>query len=198
MEHSGETCGPRQQLHLLEIVLCWQEYNKYYLSWFTEQNSTKYEQHIRSKMLFCHCDIVTKTSTITSLTGFKRCLQKEQPFPLTSMVHPGPPTSAIVASQGGQAYWITVPTGQVSVHVFHHSVRSTFCNSHRINRGGTTKAFIFFLSFSFCYILMTFPYLKPSNLVMYRTDVCTSRLQWGSSIHFPSYNFIFINRIRLP
>jgi hypothetical protein len=27
----GDTLRPRQQLHLPEIVLCWQEYNKYYL-----------------------------------------------------------------------------------------------------------------------------------------------------------------------
>jgi hypothetical protein len=73
------------------------------------------------------------------------------------------------------------------MHVFHHSVRSTFCNSHRINRGGTTKAFIFFLSFSFCYILMMFPYLKPSNLATYWTDVCTSRLSVGK---FYTFSFL--------
>jgi hypothetical protein len=149
-------------------------------------------------MLSCYSYIVTKTSTITSLKGFKRCLYEEQPFHVTSMVHAGPPTSVIVASQGGEAYWITVPTGQASVHVFHHSVRSTFCNSHRTNRGGTIKAFIFFLSSSYCYILMMFPYSKPSNLAMYWTGACISRLQYESFIHFPSYNFIFLNRIKLP
>jgi hypothetical protein len=28
----------------LEIVLCWQEYNKYCLQWFTQQNATEYGQ----------------------------------------------------------------------------------------------------------------------------------------------------------
>jgi hypothetical protein len=31
------------ELHLLETELCWQEYNKYYLYWFTQQDVTKYE-----------------------------------------------------------------------------------------------------------------------------------------------------------
>jgi hypothetical protein len=159
------------------MVFCWQQYNNCYLLRFTKQNARKYKQHIRSKMLPCYSYIVTNASIVSSLRSFKRCLYEEQPFPLTSMVHPGPLTPVIVASQGGQAYWITVPTGQASVHVFHHSVRSTFCNSHRTNRGGTIKAFIFFLSSSFCYILMMFPYLKPSNLAMYWTGACTPRLQ---------------------
>jgi hypothetical protein len=179
---SAETCYPRQQLHLLEMVLCWLEWD---LLWFTKQNATNHEEHIRSKMLPCYSHIVTKTSAITSLKGFRRRVYAEQPFPLT-LVPPGPPTPAIVVSQGGQAYWITVPTGQASDHVFHHSVRSTFCNSHRTNRGGSIKAFIFFLSSSFSYILMMFLYLKPSILVMYSTGACISKTSVGK---FYSFSF---------
>jgi hypothetical protein len=46
-----KTCRPRQQLHLLKIMFCWQEYNKYYLRrimrlwWIWDCHNSHYEQY---------------------------------------------------------------------------------------------------------------------------------------------------------